>query len=143
VPDGDAGEVDITSGLDYYQPGSIFTQANGGGGCGSVMCAMIGRSFTLNGLIDVSGGFCGGGGCMEADAGAAASLGAASEVSADSAQAAGMVILNAQQITAAGKLHATGTATGGLAGIVPYGASIKTDGASGENLPAGERAAQV
>src|SRR2546427_4670037 len=140
-PDGDAGEVDITAGLDYYQPGSIFNQANGGGGCGGVMCAMVGRSFYLTGPIDVSGGFCGG--CMEADAGAAVSIGTTAEVNADSAQDAGMVTLNAQQITTAGKLHATGTATGALAGLVeltgctlnvPNGASIKTDGASGENL---------
>src|SRR3989454_8353291 len=33
-PDGDAGEVDITAGLDYKQPGSIFDQGHGGGGWG-------------------------------------------------------------------------------------------------------------
>ncbi len=139
-PDGDAGEVDITAGLDYKQPGSIFDQANGGGGCGGTMCAMVGRTFALTGDIDVSGGSCGGD--MEADA-AAVSLGTTAEVSADSAQDAGTVTLNAQQITTFGKLHATGTATGALAGIVqltgctlnvPDGASIKSDGEKGENL---------
>src|SRR5947207_1390720 len=38
-PDGDAGEVDITAGLDYRQPGSIFDQANGRGGCGGTIAA--------------------------------------------------------------------------------------------------------
>src|SRR5207244_3404196 len=137
-PDGDAGEVDITAGLDYKQPGSIFDQANGGGGCGGTMCAMVGRTFALTGAIDVSGGSCGGD--MEADAAVAVSLGTTAEVSADSAQDAGTVTLNAQQITTFGKLHATGTATGALAGVVqltgctlsvPEGASIKSDGERG------------
>ena len=61
------------------------------------MCAMVGRTFALTGDIDVSGGSCGGD--MEA---AAVSLGTTAEVNADSAQDAGTVTLNAQQITTFG-----------------------------------------
>src|SRR2546426_8997610 len=114
-PDGDAGEVDVTARLDYKQPGSIFDQGNGGGSCGGFTSAAAGRTFDLIGDIDVSGGFCGGD--MEADA-ATASVGAASFVSADGGSDAGTVTLNAQQIAVAGKLHATGTATGATAGMV-------------------------
>ena len=139
-PDGDAGEVDIVAGLDYTQAGTVFDQGNGSDSCGGFILAGVGRAFSLSGDMDVSGGFCGGD--LEVDS-ASASLGLSAEMSADAGQDAGTVTIFAQQITNTGKMHATATATGGIAGIVqlsgctlnvPSGASIKSDGANGENL---------
>ncbi len=139
-PDGDAGDVCIVAGLDYSQVGTIHDQGNGTDSCGGFILAGVGRNFTMSGDMDVSGGFCGGD--LEVDS-ASASVGATVDMSADAGQAAGTVTLFAQQITSAGKLHATATQTNGTAGVVqlsgctlsvPSGASIKSDGVNGENL---------
>jgi cysteine-rich repeat protein len=140
APDGDGGEVDITAGLDYAQPGSVLVQGNGTDSCGGFFCGLIGRNFNQTGGMDVSGGFCGGDAAVMAGA---ASLGSSGEINADAGSSAGTSEIDAQQITVAGKLHATGTASTNTAGVisltgctmsVPSGGSIKTDGTSGENL---------
>jgi len=140
APDGDGGEVDITAGLDYVQPGSVLVQGNGTDSCGGFFCGLIGRNFNQTGGTDVSGGFCGGDASVMAGA---ASLGSSGEINADAGADAGTSEIVAQEITVAGKLHATGTASTNIAGTisltgctmsVPSGGSIKTDGTSGENL---------
>src|SRR6266849_1857649 len=140
APDGCGGELDITAGLDYAQPGSVLVQGNGIDSCGGFFCGLIGRNFNQTGGMDVSGGFCGGDAAVMAGA---ASLGSSGEINADAGSSAGTSEIVAQQITVAGKLHATGTASTNTAGVisltgctmsVPSGGSIKTDGTAGENL---------
>ncbi len=140
-PDGDAGETDMTAGVDYAQSGDVLGVGNGTDGCGGFFDAEIGRTFSLSGLVDQSGGFCGGDSLVDA---ATATLSATSEFSSDGGDIGGSVGINAQNMTVGGKMHAISTASGSTAGIVqltgctlnvPSGAVVRTDGpAGGVNL---------
>jgi cysteine-rich repeat protein len=140
-PDGDAGETDVTAGLDYIQNGTLTNNGAGGDGCGGFIDIEVGRNINLIGSTDMSGGFCGGDLIAFATN---VSVGSASQFSADAAEIAGSFTAVAQDVSVAGKVHATSSASDGEAGIiqltsctieVPNGAVIKTDGVTpGINL---------
>jgi len=140
APDGDAGEIDVSAGVDYTQTGTLMSDGRGTDSCGGEVFIDVGRNVSFVGDATIAGGFCGG----DIDAsGAMVTVGASSELDADGGALAGSVSFEAETITVNGKLHATGTASGGTAGLVeltgctmsiPNGASIKTDGDVGLNL---------
>ena len=140
APDGDAGDISFTAGADFLQSGIVLNGGNGPDGCGGAVDVLAGRQLDFEGDVDLSGGFCGGD--LSAD-GATATIGARAELMADGGTQGGSFDITAQQIAAAGRLHAnatTLTATGGLVELhactigVPAGAQIRTDGVAGENL---------
>jgi cysteine-rich repeat protein len=141
APDGDAGEIDVTAGTDFLQSGAFFNDSNGTDGCGGIVDILAGGLLDFRGDVDMSGGFCGGD--LDAE-GSAASIAATAELSADAGTDAGSFTFTAaQQITAAGRIHATATSSAGRAGLtqftactlgVPAGAQIRTDGMMGQNL---------
>ena len=140
APDGDAGDVVITAGVDYVQSGMVLNDSNGTDGCGGGVDIQAGRQADFRGDVDLSGGFCGGDFSAE---GGTVSFATGAEVLADGGTVAGSILLTAQQITAGGRLHANGTTATGEGGLVqitactvgiPGGAQIRTDGVTGENL---------
>jgi cysteine-rich repeat protein len=143
-PDGDAGETDISAGIDYTQFGALTATGNGTDGCGGFVEADVGRLFSMVGSadIDLSGGFCGGDVLVSAGA---VTIPSTATIDCDGGDVAGSIeIVAGGDITAAGKLHAVGTGTqapeGGFISLtgcnvsVPSGALVRTDGGNAKNV---------
>jgi len=140
TPDGEGGSVDVESNGNVVQTGALLVNDSGIDGCGGDVSFAADQSLQL-GLIDVSGGSCGGG-TMFASGGTTAR--ALQEVNADGVgdgDGGGDIDLSGQEVAVVGNLHASAD-TGMVAGSlevsgcnleVQSGGRLATTGLLGSN----------